>query len=138
MAAARLPDTNPSNRKSITINDNLTYVDRNGSHILGLIGQKNVKVPRYAPSVLTIDAFMLAQYGRIYYNNYDTNSLKTSIEVYGGIISNLVWTWSWISGSTVVDGYATTTSIFDTNGTFAPPPSFPTTGEYTFISWEEI
>lgn len=136
LAAATLPDQS-SKRRTIFINDDLQYYARDGSNVLGLIAQKDIRVPRYAPTNLTIDAIMLAQWGRVYRNLYQSRSVKTSIEVYGGIITNLTWTWSWISGITVVDGYTTTQSIYDPDVTYSPPPSFPTAGEYAFISWEE-
>ncbi len=137
LAAARLPD-NPSLRKSITINGNITYTAYDGSCVLGLIGQKNIKVPRYAPDVLRISAILLAQNGRVFRNYYWPHRITSSIEVRGGIITNQIWTWTWVDSSdNVIDGYINTTSIFDNNVTFAPPPSFPTTGEYAFISWQE-
>lgn len=129
----------PADYTTIIINDNLTYLARDDSNSLGLIAEKDIKIPRYAPDVLTVDAIMMAQYGRAFYNYYASHVVKTSIEVYGGIITNNVWTWSWCNGDPclTVDGYNQTTSIYDNNVTFFPPPSFPNTGEYTFISWEE-
>jgi hypothetical protein len=35
-------------------------------------------------------------------------------------------------------GYCTRNLVFDPNLTFAPPPSFPTTGEYQIISFDEV
>ena len=137
VVAATLPD-NATKRRSIIINNNLQYLARDGNHSLGLIAQKHVKVPRHAPTNLVIDAIMLAQNGRVFRNYYASRLVKNSIEVYGGILTNQTWTWSWVNGSgTVTDGYTNTTSIYDSNVTYAPPPSFPTTGEYAFISWEE-
>lgn len=137
LVAARLPD-NVNQRKSIIINNNINYLARDGNHILGLIAQKHVKVPRYAPTDLTIDAILLAQNGRVFRNRYWTPLIKNNIEVYGGIITNQTWTWTWVDGAgNTTDGYQNTVSIYDRNGYYSPPPSFPTTGEYVFISWEE-
>ena len=136
LVAAYLPD-NVNKRKTIIINDNINYLSRDGTNILGLIGQKHVKVPRYAPTNLTIDAILLAQNGRVFRNLYSSRLVKNNIEIYGGIITNQVWTWSWVSGATVVDGYSLTNSIYDPQVTFSPPPAFPTTGQYQFISWNE-
>lgn len=139
LAAASLPDQ-ANKRRTIFINDSIRYLARDGTNVLGLIAQKDIRVPKYAPTNLVIDAIMLAQWGRVYYNLHPSGqrSVKTSIEVYGGIITNLTWTWSWVNGSgAVIDGYATTTSIYDSDVTYSPPPSFPTSGEYAFISWEE-
>ncbi|MCK5459586.1 hypothetical protein KAI52_00550 [Candidatus Parcubacteria bacterium] len=136
LVAAALPD-NPNKRKTIHINGNINYLARDGSHILGLVGQKHIKVPRHAPTDLTIDAILLAQNGRVFRNLYDSILIKNSITVYGGIITNQIWTWTWVDATGTIDGYNATHSIYDSQTTFAPPPSFPTTGEYTFISWEE-
>ena len=137
LIAAKLPD-NPNTRKNIFINNNITYLARDGSSILGLIAQKHVKVPKYAPPDLTIDAILLAQNGRVFRNYYSPHRVTDRIEVFGGIITNQVWTWTWISGGgSTVDGYNLTESIYDPQVTFSPPPSFPTTGEYEFISWDE-
>lgn len=137
LVAARLPD-NVNKRRSIIINNNLTYLNRDDTCILGLIAQKDIKIPAHAPSDITIDAIMLAQNGRVFRNDYNPHFLKNSIEVYGGIISYKSWTWSWVdSGGITIDGYATSTSIYDNNASFSPPPLFPSTGEYEFMSWEE-
>lgn len=136
LGAGTFPD-NSNKRRSIYIINNLTYVSRDGSNSLGLLAQKHVKVLKSAPTNLTIDGILLAQNGRVFRNSYQNTAVKAKIEVYGGIISNQTWNWTWVSGNTVVDGYASTTSIYDPNVTYAPPPSFPTSGEYSFISWEE-
>ncbi len=136
LVAASLPDQ-VNKRRTIFINNNLQYLSRNGDNVLGLIAQKDIRVPRYAPDNLIIDAILLAQWGRVYRNVYSSPSIKTSIEVYGGIITNLTWTWTWVNGASVKDGYTNTRQIYDSNVTYSPPPSFPTSGEYAFISWEE-
>lgn len=139
LVAARLPDV-PSQRKTINIVGNINYMARDGNHALGLIAQKHIKVLRLAPSDLTIDAILLAQNGHVFRNIYRDNTdriVDNNIEIYGGVISNMERNFTWVSSGTVIDGYASTTSIFDPQVTFSPPPSFPTTGEYTFISWEE-
>ncbi|MBU4332121.1 hypothetical protein KKD19_04530 [Patescibacteria group bacterium] len=138
LASARFPD-NPNTNTEILINGNINYLARDGTHALGLIAQKDVKVPRHAPTDLVIDATLLAQKGRCFRNYYSPPRVTNNIEVYGGIITNKVWTWTWVTyGGNVVDGYQSTVGIYDNSLTFMPPPSFPTTGEYTFISWEEV
>ncbi|MFH1565086.1 MAG: hypothetical protein ABIC82_04535 [bacterium] len=133
---------NPDDYTTIRINDNITYINRDGSNILGLIAEKDIKVPKYAPDILTIDAIMLAQNGRVFRNRYLPPSIKISIEVYGSIITHKEWAWRWCSGNpctilNVIDGYRQTTVVYDNNAAFSPPPYFPNTGKYTFISWEE-
>jgi hypothetical protein len=141
LVSAELPD-NPSKRTTIHINNNLTYLARDSNHILGLIAQNHIKIPRHAPcdlASLTIEGILLAQNGRVFRNYYETPLVcDEGLEVYGGIITNQTWTWSWSSAGVTVDGYDTTTSIFDTDATYSAPPFFPTTGEYAIITWEEL
>jgi hypothetical protein len=138
VAAAKLPG-NPNTYKDIRINGNLTYLARDGNHNLGLIAQDNIWVPRYAPCNLTIDSVLVAQNGRVARNYYWYHRICDQIETYGSIITNKIWTWTWVTyGGTVVDGYRNTVFIYDPDLKYSPPPSFPTTGEYEFISWEEI
>jgi len=137
LVAAKLPD-NVNTRKTIHINNNISYLVRDGTNILGLVAQKHIKVPRYAPTNLIIDAILLAQNGRVFRNNYESLSIKNSIQIYGGIITNNVWTWNWTDEhDNITDGYTNTSSTYDNQVLFSPPPSFPTTGEYSFISWDE-
>lgn len=137
LIAAKFPD-NPSERKNIYIEDNINYLDRDGNNVLGLIAQENIKVPKHAPDSLTIDALMLAQNGHVFRNHYSSQLIRTSIEVYGNIVTNQPWTWSWANASgTVTDGYQNITTIFDAFAAENPPPSYPTTGVYRFIFWEE-
>lgn len=136
LAAANLTGTGSD--KSIVIHNNITYKEKNGSAVLGLIAQKDVLLPKKAPDKLEIDAALLAQKGHVYYY-YFTSNIKSLIELYGTIITNTVWTWSWVSGGdTIVSGYRKTETTYDNYLTFAPPPHFPTRDEYEMISWREI
>ncbi len=137
LVSAILPD-NESTRTTIYVNDSITYLARDGSNVLGMIAQKDIKVPRHASDELTIDGMILAQYGRVFRNYYSTPSIKSSIEVYGSIITNKIWTWTWVNGSgSVVDGYIETNSVYDPQISSSPPPYFPTFGTHEFISWQE-
>lgn len=137
VVSAKLPDVSSKNT-SIIINNNITYISHDGSHVLGLIAQKDIKVPRYCSTDLQIDGFLLAQKGRVFRNYYSSPYIKNSLTVYGGIITNKTWTWSWVNGSNVViDGYKSTNAIYDNNAKYSPPPGFPTSGEYDVISWRE-
>ncbi len=136
-----------SSGKSIILNDNITYLAKDGNHVLGLISPQDVLIRFYAPEALEIDAALLAQNGsaqRYYYPSswYPGSShvLKDSIYIYGSVISGGVWTWSWVSCSTcpVISGYKITNSTYDANLTYGPPPGFPVGNEYNLISWEEV
>lgn len=124
--------------KSIIINGNITYLAKDGNHSLGLMAEKDVLVPYNSPENLEVNAVILAQNGaaKRYFYPGDT---KDSLTVYGSIISNGLWTWSWVSGGgSVVSGYETTNSTYDANLTYGPPPGFPVGSEYNLISWEEV
>lgn len=144
VAAANLPE-GTGTTYDIIIHDDITYYpDRESGSVLGLIAQEDILVPLYSPDNLVIDAALMAQNGHVfryyYYPPYYPNDTKKSyIETYGTIITNTVWTWSWVnSKNQIVSGYITTSTNYDPNLYYAPPPYFPTEDDYTFISWEEI
>jgi hypothetical protein len=127
-----------SSYRSIVIYDDLTYYDHSGdAGTVGLMAQKDIRLPRNAPSDLQIDAVLLAQKGAVIYPDYNTT--KSNITTYGGIMTNLTWTWSWVNASgTVVAGYENTYSSYDPHLTYAPPPFFPDSGQYSVLKWEEV
>lgn len=69
---------------------------------------------------------------------------RTSIITYGSLATNQRYGFSW-TGYNLFNcgtfwnnsGYCNRTLNFDSNLTYAPPPDFPTTGEYETLSWEE-
>lgn len=135
VAAARLP-YNVSTAPSIIIPNNITYTVQDGTVSLGLLAQQDILVSYYAPNNLTINAAMIAQNGsaeRFFFSG----NVKGTITIYGTIASYGTWTWSWVNGSgSTTSGYQTTSTTYDSNLLYAPPPSFPlTTGGYQQISW---
>jgi hypothetical protein len=133
--SGRLPD-NPATNTSITIIGNTTYAAKDGSAVIGLIAQKDVKVASYAPSNIEINGALLAQKGHVWYPN--SGPVKTNLTFYGAIDSYDYWTWSWVNGSgNVISGYPTSTNTFDTHLTYGPPPCYPTTGTYAVLNWRE-
>lgn len=137
---------NPENYTTIRIGNDIQYLNRDGTHILGLIAEKDIKIPKYVPDEdndnLIIDAILWAQNGKIFRNQYQPPSIKPSIEVYGSIIAKQGLRWKWCSEQTcnstnINDGYSFATIIRDTNAEFYPPPYFPNIGKYIFVSWKE-
>lgn len=143
VVAAELPEK-PNKTRKIIINGNINYSDSDS--VLGLISQKDILIPLYSPNVLSIKAVLLAQKGhvfRYYYPKwssepYNTYAVRNTIQTFGSIITNTMWTFSWVDGSgNVESGYSATDMNYDPSLTYNPPPYFPTSGESEFLDWEE-
>ena len=149
---------------NIIINNNITYANNNGSEAIGLIAQNNIIVNHCFPNnTLQIDAAMISKKGKIRADN--VNPIKNnliingSIATYDGFIfynetTTTHWCWKfcciwnctnpcgagtscgWYDISEYY-GFSNTEINYDPHLTYNPPPHFPTTGEYTFISWKE-
>lgn len=135
VAAAILP-YNANTAPSIRIQNSITYLAKDGTNSLGLIGQKDVLVTFLSPPNLEINAALIAQKGsaqRYYYAGQRLNS----ITIYGSTASNGTWTWSWVDGGgSCTSGYCTTNTAYDSNLLYSPPPFFPLSSSgYQQISW---
>ncbi len=145
--AAKLPET-PASMKKIIINGNIDYVDQDS--VLGLIAQKDILIPLYSPDNLAIKASLLAKNGHVFryyyppwwWEPYKTYAKRDYIETYGSIITNAIWTFTWVKKEGWIEifesGYENTNMMYDSTLTYNPPPYFPTTGKYEFVSWEEL
>lgn len=143
IAAATLPAAVATYR-DITITNNLVYTAKDGTDALGLAAQRDVKVGPLSPNTLEINAAMLAQNGRVYrpicWNDncgQGIYNIRNAITVYGSIGCFNYWNWTWVNGNNVISGYRTTTQTYDQYLLYAPPPSFPLTGQYALLSWRE-
>ncbi len=139
VVAARFPiETNSMN---IWINNNILYTTYNGTDILGLLAQKDIYFVRDVPTNFQIDAVLMAQSGKIIRHGYlsscggTTGAVKNKLTINGSIISYNKSYWNFGSGPT--SGFITREIIYDPHVLYAPPPYFPTSGDYEFISWKE-
>jgi hypothetical protein len=133
VAAAKLGSYDPATAPNIMIPNNIVYTAKDGTDVLGLIAQKDVIISYRAPNTLEIDAAMIAQNGVANFF-YFAGQVKTSLTIYGAVASFGVWTWSW--NNPVNAGYTTTSTTYDANLLYGPPPSFPLTSNgYQQISW---
>ena len=140
--------TNPNIETSIIIHDDIIYENKDGSAAMGLIAQKDILIPLYSPEKLEIDAALLAQGGhcfRYYYPEdwYGADAKKDLIEIWGSVITNTIWTWSWVTDCPnppcpVISGYIDTETTYDPYLTYGPPPEFPTSGGYEMVTWREV
>jgi hypothetical protein len=163
IAAGRLATTSNAN---ITIADNLTYSNKNGSDALGLIAEGNVTLAPYAPAnsgnfTLEVDAAIIAQSGSVFYPSNFVSGTGTCtkgwvgssqlFKFYGSIATRQTWTWTWDWGNSscgsniknpatgaYVSGVLNNTTQYDYNLLYAPPPSFPITSSYNILSWREV
>lgn len=123
----------------ININNDLLYTpprDNSGNNAIGLIAQRNINIGQYSDNNIEINAALIAREGRIgreYYSSGCANRNRDTITVYGSLATKNRYGFAYTDGS----GYQTRNLIYDNNLTFIPPPHYPTTGEYTFISWHE-
>ena len=143
VVAAQLPEI-PDEMKKIIIHDNINYVTEDA--VLGLISQSDILIPLYSPNRLEIKAALLAQKGRVFryyyppwpWEPYKTYAIRDYIETYGSIITNKMWTFTWIDGwGNVISGYRETEMSYNPDLIYEPPPYFPTHGEYEIFQWEE-
>ncbi len=138
IVAAAFPDT-PSNRKSITINEDVLYTNYDGQDVISMIAQKNINVGMISENDLRVDGALIAQKGRVgrfYYGSgcspYNHRNVMT---VNGMIGSNGRYGFAYTDNT----GYDLRNIIYDSNLLFAPPPEFPlTTEHYETISFEEV
>lgn len=137
VVAATKYTSDPTQQARILIPNNITYLAKDGNHSLGLMAEKDILITYYSPDNLEINAALAAQNGSAQ-RYYFLGNIKNSISIYGSIMSFGVWTWSWVDGSgTVVSGYRNTSTVYDSNLLYSPPPSFPkSTDGYQQISWE--
>lgn len=138
IAAGRFPDT-PSNRRSITINNDLKYTNYDGRDVVALIAQDNINIGFFSEDDLQIDAALLAQHGRVgrYYYWWACGSqyLRETITLNGMIGSKQRYGFAYTDNT----GYKTRNINYDANLLYNPPPRFPlTSDQYEIISWEEV
>lgn len=127
----------------VWINNDILYSAKDGSSGLGILAQKNVNIGLFSEDNLEVDAALIAQKGRVGRYYYPSSCSATyykrgTITIYGSIGSNARYGFSWTCGGSYCSGYNIRNINYDTYLIYTPPPSFPTSGEYTFISWEEL
>ncbi len=115
---------------------------------LGLVTEKNIKIPRYIPSTSTkvpnnieINAIMMALGTSFYFEGFKAD-LKNILKVYGSFIQQQrgpVGTFSSSSRTGYTKDYHFDNRMNINNPKFGEvlPPYFPTTGKYIKLWWKE-
>ena len=131
-----------TNNMDIWIPNNLTYVAYDQTNNLGLVAQRDIYFARNIPEAFRVDGALLAQKGKIIRHGYisgcgfdSTHSVKDSLTLNGSIISYNKSYWNF--GSSPSSGFITRTINYDASLLLQPPPYFPTSGDYEFITWKE-
>lgn len=138
IAAGRFPDSS-STWRSITVNSNLLYTNKDGSDVIALVAQGDINAGLSSLDTLEIDAALVAQNGRVgryYYNsNCGSSYVRSTLTLYGMLATNLRYGFAYTDGT----GYQTRNIIYDGNLLYGPPPNFPlTSSQYSTISWNEV
>jgi len=134
-----------SGTANIIVNNDLTYTNYDGSDVIGLIAQNDIAIGMISENNLTLDGALIAQngfVGRYHYNSSsNTNPAYCSdyinrdiITLNGSIATNRRYGFAYTDGT----GYDTRNLNFDEQLILSPPPSFPTTGDYDILTWEEL
>jgi len=143
VAAARFPIG--TFETSIWINDNITYLEKDGNHKLGLIAQHDIYFALDIPNDFEVDAAMVAQTGKIVRHHYNwfkcshyPQSQRNMITIFGTVVSNEKSYWNFGSGAgQPASGFVKRVILYDQGMVYEPPPYFPAFGDYEFISWKE-
>ncbi len=165
IAAGRLTAASSASYANIVVADDIVYSTKNGSDALGLVSQNDVLIAPYAPPStgsfnFEVDAAVLAQSGEVWYPGvYRTNSNRCTrgwgnanqtFTFYGSVATRQTWTWTWlqgggscpdavfVSGQGYISGILNNVTQYDYNLRYQPPPSYPLTAGYNFLSWREV
>jgi hypothetical protein len=130
-----------SSNVDIWIKDNLVYTTQDGSDALGLISQNDIYFVRDVPNDFKVDAIIMSQFGSILRHGYFNwcggvgGAVKNKLTINGGLISYAKSYWNFGDGPE--SGFIQREINYDPDLLYNPPPYFPTSGEYEFISWRE-
>ncbi len=154
-----------SNNATATFAGPSLYSAKDGSDVIGVIAEGDVIIAPYAPPAtgnfnFEIDAAVISQNGGVQYlGEYNSNGQCTrgwggsnqTFKYYGSLSSRQTWTWLWLKGSyscgdavysastgRYISGILNSTTQYDYNLLYAPPPSFPITSTYNILSWREV
>jgi len=144
VAAGVFPDV-PATNVEIILNGNVSYDGvYDGTRSFGAVAQKNVIIPlSAAPETMQMDGAFIAQKGSFHRRYYAAGYVppehvyKTALHRYGMVATNQVATTGYVSGGSLLSGYASGSVTYDSRLYFGPPPYFPASGQFEFISWEE-
>lgn len=125
----------------VWVTNSLVYDSFDGTDNIGLIAQGDIYFARDVPDQFEVNGALVSQQGKIIRHGYypgcgnGTWSIKQKLTVNGSLTSYYKSYWNF--GIPLESGFTEREINYDPNLLYAPPPYFPTTGEYELISWEE-
>ncbi|MBN1673467.1 MAG: DUF4900 domain-containing protein [Kiritimatiellae bacterium] len=139
--------------RDIRINSHIRYADHPSTNeaaddVLGLISGRNVRIDKWAPNDLAIDAHIMAT-GVMTADKYDGRfevdevwdvGKKGSLSVYGGIVQNRrgqVGRVSGWHGENLIYGYKKN-YVYDERLSTQPPPDYPMIHEFQWRQWQDM
>ena len=135
-----------ASRKDLYIIDDVVYsvdprLDPNSTDVLGLISEQNIIVAATQANMdvgdETIMAAIMALNTSFTVEDYNKDSPRGKLKVYGGIIQETRGAVGTFSGTSVKSGYQ---KAYDHDARLmdTPPPAFPTTGTVERMTWREL
>jgi hypothetical protein len=149
----------PSTTADVNVVGDITYAALDGKAAVGLVAQRDIKIPMYAPRGvtgkkqgsncntgqigdcnMTIHAAMIAQTGREYVNRQSTSGPRRgTLTIIGSVSSFLTPSRMEYSTSTgAYGGFGAGVNDYDAFLLRTPPPSFPTVGSFQILDWQEL
>jgi len=142
VVSADLIDANTET--DIWLEGSIEYTTKDGSDGMVLIGQHNTLIGLYVPDDMELHGIYVAQTGHFGRNHYPcswypSDCKKSSLEIFGAIISNGRVGTKWSSGGTWISGFEKRENIYDPQQSFNPPPFLSCVSEeHQFKEWEEV
>ncbi|HLE49342.1 MAG TPA: hypothetical protein VI819_04925 [Patescibacteria group bacterium] len=130
-----------SSSSVIYIPNSIKYTAYDGSDVIGIVSQNDIYFTRSVPEEFQVDGVLLTQQGTIIRHGYfnwcggTDEAVKQKLILNGSVISYFKSYWNFGEGPE--SGFRQREINYDTNVLYNPPPYFPTSGQYEFISWTE-
>lgn len=132
------------NKGIVYLDDNIVYntnpkINPNATDMLGIVAKRHVYITDNTANNndgIDIQASIYCETGGFGAQNYDTRPFAGAIRLLGGIIQNTRNAVSTFSGSTINHGFSKRYR-YDDRLLLVSPPSFPGTGGYEIVSWQE-
>lgn len=135
-----------ASHRNVRIEDNLLYEGSNAAgepqpgcdDLLGLVAERNVIISDNAANAsdLIVNGVLMALDTSITVENYDSGPPRGTLTIYGGLIQKYRGAVGQFRYGTIIHGYQKDYH-YDARVTGRTPPSYPMTGVYEKVAWEE-